>query len=328
MYHSPSLPSSAIWALHVIALLPALLGKLFRKLEPKGVRPWIQLVGKCREHASEDIRALSTLLWNHLAFAFMRTTLDDGSVWVFRADGKPFQLLIQLFGATTTEWGDAAARTTSGPPKDRAYALTLAGTLYGLNVLNLGLPATPAGDAQLENLDFVWDRVVAVALRGAMGSLDTEIAAVGWAILAALVKAPAAGAPLPMLDALINRAFLDGVPAKGKVVPTGELARRAFAAATQPDQIPGWAARWTVSRAAKVLGLVEQVLGLVDLPESTVVQVFGVSAALLDGASRANIDPLPFLKPNIFVFWRNFLTSLETAGAFSPRGPNRDHSLI
>lgn len=200
----------AIWALHVIGLLPALLGKLFRKLEPKGVRPWIQLVGKCREHTSADVRALSTLLWNHLASAFMRTTLDDGSVWVFRADGKPFQLLIQLFGSTPAGW--------QSPAKDAAYALALAGTLFGLSVLN----RTFVPEDCLANLDIVWDRVVAVSLRGAMASQESSIASVGWATLAAIVSPPKEDAPKATLDWLVNPVFLDGAPPKGKVAPVGD----------------------------------------------------------------------------------------------------------
>ncbi|KAL8279224.1 hypothetical protein RQP46_008480 [Phenoliferia psychrophenolica] len=284
----------AIWAVHVIALLPALLGKLFRKLEPKGVRPWIELVNKCRENASEDVKTLSTLLWNHLAFAFMKTTLEDGSVWVFRADGKPFQLLIQLFGPTLDGWGEVGHKS----PKDYAYALTLAGTMFGLSVLNLQLPAAPPlspDDVQVANLDQVWDKVAAIALQGAMASRDAAIASVGWAILAAIVKAPstAPDAPSPTLNSLINPIFLNGAPPKGKVVAPGSLAKLGLEKACRPEAIPGWTTRWTVTRAAKVLGVVENALGLVGLPVGTVVTGF---------------------EPNVFVFWSHFMTALSTAG--------------
>lgn len=287
---------TAIWAVHVIALLPALLGKRFRKLEPRGVRPWITLVTACRAHTSQDVKVLSSLLWNHLAYAFTSTPLDDGSMWVFRADCKPFNLLVQVF------------TQSSGPKMDHAHALVLAGVIYGLSILNLALPpastfivgAAPA-DPQLENLDFVWEKVVTAALPQALASSNAQTASVGWAILAAMVKPPSTDAERrPTLNALVNPVFLDGVPpvkSKMPVLP-GVLASRAIESTCSPDAIPGWASRWTVSRIQRVLELAEKGMGLKEGKT-------GISCATLD-VNVSHVLPVPDFKLSVqpFTAWR------------------------
>ncbi|KAM0753002.1 hypothetical protein T439DRAFT_378750 [Meredithblackwellia eburnea MCA 4105] len=268
----------AVWVVHVLAIIPVLLHIRFRKLEPKGIKPWIQLVSKCRDHEEEDVRLLSGLLWNHLAYAFLKTPAEDASVWwIFRPDRKPFNLLTQIFTQSGI-W------LTQKKQKEHAiYSIVLGGVLYGLGILNRGLPAAPPSssiiesseesksdvvDLQLENLDFVWDHVVIPCVQPALRGISVEIVNHAWDILAALFNTEDPVPPPTDLSTLLNPIFFEGVAAKSKGRHDATMVSRGAALSCPASIIPAWPSRWITIRVPQVLRLMSQGLSLDDLSEA------------------------------------------------------------
>ncbi|BGP16400.1 hypothetical protein JCM10213_004043 [Rhodosporidiobolus nylandii] len=328
--------------LTLLSLLPALLGPSFRKLDDKGIGPWIHPFNTLIHSSSPHVLALSALSWSHLVYAFLRTTSDKsgaGSAWAFRKpDARPFGLLTGLFtNRAKHAWrrADVADPTGAVPGRKenqrlhaRALGLALTALTYGATVyirhgvspVRAALPPAandgekqrevdgPLSSRQLEHLDIVFDKLVAVSCPlAAHTGVSQDAPALAWQILSAVVRPRTDNdATTATLEALVNPAFLNG--SLGQLAPGGRevdkdkqalLTARAMAAAVQPARIPGWGSEWVATRVEKVLEVFAKCLP--EDGEKTVEQV---------------------VEPHYTVAWQNLLRTLALTSASSPTPPS------
>lgn len=236
------------WALSTIALLPLLLGKTFRRFDLTGIKPWMHAIHSVRMGAI-PMRSLTSLLWNHLMFAFLRASSTPTmhpftSSWILRGDAHALSVLGQIFSHSA--WRRQA----------RMMLDVLVGIVYGLTAF----PRTLAGSASWEeqeqevaHFDVIWERVVARQLPCALESDSDDTACRAIAVLAAIVK-PATTVDLRVPDRLFVPSFLDGSIAKlrlpSAIVAVAELSS---ANAIQVSELPGWSAKWIASNADELL---------------------------------------------------------------------------
>lgn len=309
---------------NVLALLPVLMEQRFRRLQQRGIRPWITLFNHALARPLPHVRTLSVLAWTHLVYGFLRVPPDAGPVegrrasdpgvvaWIFREDGKPFGLLNQVFSSENKRAWVAAVGQTTPTHKMRTKALalplvhTLVSTIFGVSVLvhngpgsvapDPSLPLPEPTEAQLNALTHVWTRLIATHLLTALRAAYDDVRAIAWATLAAIVRSHALEHRQARLQRLVNGVFLDGsVPLTRAPAQQAMLAAKALSSVVSTDEIPGWTAVWTVANVGKVLELVDAALK--DAP------------ALLTGTAVIETSVVPF--------WRNLLLAVHQERATS-----------
>lgn len=270
---------TAVWALNVVALIPALLGKRFRQIDAKGVRPWTDLVKLGEQHSSLPVRHLAFLARAHLSALFYDTTgTTSGESWIFAHSGRP---LIVLSNALKQKGLPSSSAEEMVTPANKLGALVrvhyLPAFVYGLTIyvrdyvptpststsmamsMEGGAGGTGATDWELKNLGQIWNEIEPELTRVLLSPFDTSIQIV-WATLAAMLKPPSTN-DATSYHPLINPAFLDGTVAKARtVVLQSQAVHHALVRACKPELIPGWATRWTTAAAELVLTMMEKCL--------------------------------------------------------------------
>ena len=267
----------------LLALLPVLMEQRFRRLQQRGIRPWISLFSAALARPIPHVRTLAVLAWPHLLYGFLRVPPDTGPpegraeadpgrvAWIFREDGKPFGLLNNVFSADNKKsWlAPSGQSTPTGKVRTKALALplvhTLVSSIYGISVLvQNGQVAGVGGPsaAQLGALTQVWNRLVVLHLVPALRATYGDVRGLAWAALTAIVQPPTLETSQAKLERLVNPVFLDGSVLATKV-PMGQtlLAARALSSTVVPGEIPGWTTKWTVPNVARVLELVDELIG-------------------------------------------------------------------
>jgi hypothetical protein len=271
----PCLAAPWFWLLNFLAILPALLGPRFRKLDSKGIRPFISLFHKFGDHGSLLTKTLSALVWNHVTFAFLATPLTaNNEIWIFRNDLKPFNVLTSVFQHREQVWKPLDSTLPLSPSRrdrhrlhSQALAHVFVGMVTGFAVVvhNHSPPPernSPLSQDQLSHLDRVFDTLVSPRLVSVVHAPYPETVRIGWATLASIVKPRSDVDRTTTLEALLNPALFDGTIAQMKETGKQEmLGARALGMSTQPEDVPGWGAQWTTSRAGRVLQLLSKCLG-------------------------------------------------------------------
>lgn len=308
-------PDDAPWLaiVQLLALLPVLMEQRFRRLQQRGIRPWISLFSAALGRPIPHVRTLAVLAWPHLLYGFLRVPPDAGPpggrlegdsgrvAWIFREDGKPFGLLNNVFSAENKKcWlAPSGQSTPTSRVRTRALALplmhTLVSSIYGITVLVHNGPAV-AGQAvravepnaaQLGALTQVWNRLVVLHLVSALRATYDDVRGLAWATLAAIVKPASVDGAQACLERLVNPVFLDGSILATKA-PMGQtlLAARALGATVTPAEVPGWSTRWTVANLDKLLALVDELIGT-------------------DSAAITSMEK------SIVPFWRNLMAAIH-----------------
>lgn len=143
--------------------------------------------------------------------------------------------------------------------KAQVAGTVFVGLLYGLS--SLARPFFPiAGDYsyndhELRYLDNIWSRLVRPYFRNFSATKVDCVILMGYQILSALLKPVSADRESYRADLLLNKVFLDGTVARARTPQAqGEVVERVLAASVQPGELPGWSARWIVSRTEVLLG--------------------------------------------------------------------------
>lgn len=256
--------TSVPWALSVLALLPALLGKSFRYLHKKGLKPWMEVmndVTKGDKNNSPVLRSLSHLAWNHLIFAFLQsssTAVRSNSTFSAHFIVDHFDLVNQIF--TTSVWSSVTTLSAVNSMRSKVLLRVLVGLIFALSIephLPLALPGVPEIDKsqrEVEYFDRVWTKLVEKQLTLALESVCDETAVIAFNILAAIVKEPST-TPLDPTILLVD-GFLDGTLAR---IRSPITVPRAVApimdGACDEMVLSGWSVDWTTRRAGVILEL-------------------------------------------------------------------------
>ncbi|GEM09801.1 hypothetical protein Rt10032_c09g3818 [Rhodotorula toruloides] len=278
------LNSHALSKLSKLALIPALLQNSFRHFQPGGVGPWIQPFNTLSESSSAPVLALSALAWSNLVYAFTKTTSAKISAsWIFRADQKPFAILINLLRTRAPRWSQSVQAATD-PVKGgkvklhaKALVLTLASVVYGLTVharhgtssyRDQEAPVdAPLSATRFEHLSYTFSHVVEIHLpQAAKTTVSTEVNSLAWSILANIVRPRTPADRNAVLETLVNPIFLDSPISE--VLPNSPRMEHILAVgmlrAIQPSQIPGWGSQWVGANTERVLKLISQCLPASD----------------------------------------------------------------
>lgn len=305
---------TAPWVVSVLALIPAILGKRFIKLEKNGIRPWVSVISKTREHPSMYIRNLGNLTWLHLISNFLRA--HDVHNLIFGRQ-RPYNLMLQVFSQRAL-WS-----RVDKDCKERGSVLVrvFTGLVFGLTVLIKETPLvlddsvesvkplldglhsdeqlSPTQQRQFKYYDHVWSTLFEeqpseLATRDSAGKLDSphprglllalmasphvEMVATGWRILVAITTIPTKADGEASLDRLLNPFLMDVTLAKTKNVEEQTLLLAQIERETVREvEIPGWEAGWTLSRSKRILDVLVQCLSAqrqVDLPDLIEVSLF------------------------------------------------------
>ena len=133
------------------------------------------------------------------------------------------------------------------------------GLLYGLTSLTRPFFPLPGNygynDHELKYLDNIWSKLVEPFWGNFIDTKVDEVIIAGWNVLGALVKTPLVDREAYRANLLLNQVLLDGSVARART-PTAkqEVVSKVLAATVQPEQLPGWSARWIVSRTEGLLG--------------------------------------------------------------------------
>ncbi|GAA5984860.1 hypothetical protein JCM11641_005444 [Rhodosporidiobolus odoratus] len=323
----------SLQTLTILSLLPALVGPSFRRLDDRGISPWIVPFNALVDSASPHVLALSALSWSHLVYSFLRTTSDKAPTWVFNGDAKPFGLLLGLFkNRQAAAWRKIDATDPSGrvpgrkeAQKVHAKALTLAlvSFVYGMSVyIRQGVSPVRPSSADLheaeidipltlkqsEHLDLVFDDSTAQFLPlAAHTGVSQDAPILAWSLFSSILRPRTSNdATKATLEALVNPAFLNGNLSQtlGKDSEKDKekqalLTARAMASAVQPVKVPGWGAEWVQGRVEKVLKGFERCLPRSE--EGVLEQV---------------------VQPHYSVAWQNLLRTLSLPSPSPSSGPS------
>ncbi|GAA5948167.1 hypothetical protein JCM3765_007140 [Sporobolomyces pararoseus] len=261
----------------LLSILPALLGPSFRKLEEKGIGPWIKPYNQLyQSQTSVHILATLALSWTNLSYAFFRSTsvADDVEVsWILRRRGnenKALAVLSNIFKTRQDVW--ARGEGSSTPTKKerqrthaKALSIAYGATLHGLAVSILHGPSSvreqelsTLSKDQQEHFDEVFDRVVVPTLPNLTRSDFVETSRIGWNLLAALLRPRTPSDRFAVLEDIVNPALLDVQFASAKTSEFLDFAlATSFAKAFDSSKTIGWGEEWVQSRLGKVLKLFE-----------------------------------------------------------------------
>lgn len=280
-----------------MALLPALVGKHFRRLPSlssnlssersatSGIYFWSKLIRDTRaSHPSAAIRHLSFIARNHLLSAFLRysdSSVHNAEAWLFSGAGVgAFMYLdhgfeLKAIHAPNIEV-NAANRAKSllvvSWLPSYVFGLTAFIRLYAPTPFDAAGPSLSPSrnatsttleglspDKEYRYLSIIWPKL-AQELMTILGSPFEPTIEVAWATIASMFKPPSPNDVMD-LDILINGSFLDGSVAKAKSIKVqNEVAMTALARCCKPSHVPGWATRWLMGNMKEVLAIVEACL--------------------------------------------------------------------
>ncbi|GAA6047301.1 hypothetical protein NBRC10513_003910 [Rhodotorula toruloides] len=263
-----------------LALMPALLQSSFRKFEKGGVGPWIRPYNTLTSSTCAPVLALSALAWSNLIYAFTKTASGKTSAsWIFRADQRPFGIIVNLFTARAVRWSQSA-QAASDPVKRqkaklhaKALALAFASVVYGLTVharhgtsshRDEDAPVDgPLSAARLDHYSYTFSHLLEPHLsQMAESTVSTEVNSLSWSILANIVRPRTTADRHAVLETLVNPVFLD-LPIS-EISPDSPRMEHLLAVgmhrAVQPSQIPGWGAQWVTSNVERILKLFDRCL--------------------------------------------------------------------
>lgn len=271
--------ANLLFHLSLLSILPALLGASFRKLEEKGIGPWIKPFNQISQtQTSIHVLATIALSWTNLAFAFSRSTsgLDNSdSAWILRRrgdDNKALFVLSNIFVTRKDVWVREAG-LVSPTKKERkrshakALALAFAASLHGLTVtihhgvssvrnLTPDLPISPLSTLQLNQFDEIFDKLLAPTLPNLTRSPFVETSTIGWIIFASILRPRSPKDQFAVLEDIINPAILDTQLASARSTEHLDLVlATVFGRAFDPRKISGWGSEWVQSRLDRVLDL-------------------------------------------------------------------------
>ncbi|GAA5850364.1 hypothetical protein JCM8547_001847 [Rhodosporidiobolus lusitaniae] len=321
--------------LSILALLPPLLSGSFRKLNEKGISPWIQPFNLLFQSPSPHILALSALAWSHLTYAFLRTSSDKGGdAWMFRKpDARPFDLLLSMYKTRALgAWRKTdnldpklvtPARKHSQKAHAKALALAFAASLYGVTVyirqgmssVRSPLPSSSASAApsleeldppltprQMEHFDLVFARLVAPYLpRMARTGVSQDAPVIGWTLLSSLLRPRTTNDSKAVLEALVNPAFLNGSLAGSPAAAV--LTPAAAAAAAGKVELLTAAALQSAVQPGRVPGWGREWV------RERVEKVLKVVEACLPREEEGTLGEV--VQPHYIVGWQNLLRTLS-----------------
>ncbi|BGP32306.1 hypothetical protein JCM10296v2_004087 [Rhodotorula toruloides] len=263
-----------------LALMPALLQSSFRKFEKGGVGPWIRPYNTLTSSTCAPVLTLSALAWSNLIYAFTKTASGKTSAsWIFRADQRPFGIIVNLFTARAARWSQSV-QAASDPVKRqkaklhaKALALAFASVVYGLTVharhgtsshRDEDAPVDgPLSAARLDHYSYTFSHLLEPHLPlMAESTVSTEVNSLAWCILASIIRPRTPTDRHAVLETLVNPIFLD-LPIS-EVSPDSPRMEHLLAVgmhrAVQPSQIPGWGAQWVTSNVERILKLFDRCL--------------------------------------------------------------------
>lgn len=268
----------------LLSILPALLGPSFRKIEEKGIAPWLKPYNQLwQSQTSVHLLATLSLSWNNLGYAFFRSTsaADEGEVsWILRRRGnenKALSVLSNIFKTRQEAWikGDGGVTPTKKERKRalaKALAITYAASLHGLTVsIHHGFSSVrdlsssddvatvaPLTTEQMDNFDEVFDRLVVPYLPSLTRGPFVESSRIGWTALASILRPRTRADRFATLEDIVNPALLDVQLASAKTTEFLDFAlATVFAKAFEPAKMTAWGSEWVQSRLDKVLALLE-----------------------------------------------------------------------
>ncbi|GAA5925428.1 uncharacterized protein JCM15063_005024 [Sporobolomyces koalae] len=271
--------ANLLFHVSLLSILPALLGPSFRKLEEKGIGPWIKPVNLLSQHqTSTHLLTTIALSWTNLSFAFFRSISgvdDSASSWILRKkgnDNKALSVLSNIFTTRKDVWKRDGG--TSSPNKKqrkqshaKALSLAYAASIYGLTVvvhhgvssvrqLASSTEVEPLSSQQLDKFDEVFNRLIVPILPYLTGSPFVETSNVGWRMFTSIIAARTLDDRFAVLEDIVNPALLDVQLASAKTSEylDGVLVD-IFARAKDCSRAPGWGREWVLSRLDKVLEL-------------------------------------------------------------------------
>ncbi|GAA5893465.1 uncharacterized protein JCM6883_003527 [Sporobolomyces salmoneus] len=265
----------------LLTILPALLGSSFRKIEEKGIAPWLKPYNQLfSSQQSIHILAPLTLSWTHLAYAFFRSTSAADEVessWILRRRGhenKALTVLSNKFKTRQELWlrGDGGGTPTKKERKRihaKALSITYAATLHGLTVsifygfssvrdVSPEFELSTSTSDQLANLDEEFDRLVTPYLPSLTRSPFVDTSRIGWSILASILRPRTATDRFATLEDIVNPSLLDVQLASARTTEFLDFALATiFAKAFDPSKLTGWGSEWVQSRLGNILDLCE-----------------------------------------------------------------------
>ncbi|BGP40173.1 hypothetical protein JCM10449v2_004131 [Rhodotorula kratochvilovae] len=292
--------AARLGVISLLAVLPPLMRSSFRRLETKtvvnvkgeatpqsGITPWLRPMNAMHTQTAHSALVLSALAWSHLSYAFCGTVSGrGGKSWILRLpDQRPFLVIRSILDSRQHEWEKPADDEADPVGRDerrqhaRALTLALVGVAYGVAVhIQHGTSAArdpaapidpPTSTRRLEQLDHVHENLLMRYLPAATSSppVSAQVAALGWELLASIVRPRTALCNTATLDALVNTAFLDGSLATLAQEKQALFVAGALDRAVQPAQVPGWGRTWVTTRTEKVLELFEACLPRASEPE-------------------------------------------------------------
>lgn len=271
----PHFTARSLAAVSLLASIPVLLGPRFRQIAPRGVKPWIDIFNRVNNTRTIPIRTLSFLLWPHVVYAFCRSQSPaaDGLLWVLRFPASkttsPVTVLKAVLTGRRTHWQPQdlpPARKEKHRLASLALAHAVVGIVTGLTITvyrgsDTSVPThaernKPLDETSMDYFDQIFADVLVPELPLVIASKYEATPAIGWKLLASIVRPRSEHDRVASLDRLINPVLLDSSLLDARTGPVQDLfCQRAFGASTKPEDAPAWGSQWTIARADKLLGL-------------------------------------------------------------------------
>jgi hypothetical protein len=264
------------WAVTVVAGLPILSTDRFWKLEEGGPRTWMSQM-QVRRHllavrggassraqcmlygpsTSRSIRQLARFAWNHLAYAWILTSIacfNDRPNRTWALKEKQRELLFQIFTRDHDKRADKAATLR-----------TLVAILYALTGF---LAAHPSIGSAPTDYTFLWSRIVKPFLTPLFAVTEAGYArSEAWALLACLVGGtPTSQAPWNA-DRLICKPLLVGAAIR-HADKLDVVVQACVDEAITPNEVPAFSSAWLLANQADVLPVVVSALRSAALSEA------------------------------------------------------------
>ncbi|GAA6008243.1 hypothetical protein JCM11491_001941 [Sporobolomyces phaffii] len=272
--------ANLLYHVSLLSILPALLGPSFRKLEEKGITPWIKPFNQLHQsQTSVHILATLALAWTNLGYAFCRSTSasEDGEVsWILRKrgnDNKALSVLSNIFRTRHEVWTRADGTPTKKERKRshaKALSISYAASLHGMTVsIHRGAssvralapelePLPSLKPDQLEQFDEVFERLIVSTLPCLTRSPFVETARIGWDLLASILRSRSPADRFAVLEDIVNPAILEVQLASAKTSEYLDLVlANVLSKAFDTSKLTGWGSDWVQSRVERVLALFE-----------------------------------------------------------------------
>lgn len=257
-------PRAAFWALSVLAILPALLGGHFRRLTPRGVKPWSDLVLRASINPSASVRLLSQVVWSHLIFAFLQYSRKMSGDWLFDHKGRrALALLCQTPKVFVPAGGEQPEGLGPNP------LLMMPGYIHGLSLsvrryrsINPESTTSPVPtlDQELSDLNDIW-LVLTKDLAATFAAPRSHPAHIdaAWYMLRRVLS-PVTDDVVPVY-ALLNGAILEGAVVRARTPKQQtDASILAVSKVLRSEQVSGWPVRWIVRNLGRVLQVFDDCL--------------------------------------------------------------------